>query len=204
MAKWAEGATLYAGLAHTAPPLTLPCAAVVPRPGDIAVTESSPRKRRIDTHDKTMAKSPGKRLLQNKVQSFNYLCGTIKRTLLNRAQQEIILKFYKVLAVPALLYDSECRTVTKQHRQQIESSEMWFLRSVAGCRRTDEKRNTEIRQNLKKIFNLGEKIRECQQNYFERILRMPTYRIPRKIFNYHPKGRRDRGRPPMRWMDQFA
>jgi hypothetical protein len=74
---------------------------------------------------------------------------------------------------------------------------------MAGCRRTDKKRITDIRQNLK-IFNLGYKIREYQQNYFEYILRMPTYRIPRKIFNYHPKGRRDTGRPPMRWMDQFA
>jgi hypothetical protein len=77
---------------------------------------------------------------------------------------------------------------------------MRFLRSVTGYRRTNKKRNTDIRQNLK-IFNLGEKIREYQQNYFEHILSMPTYRIPRKIFNYHLKGRRDRGRPPMRWMD---
>jgi hypothetical protein len=80
---------------------------------------------------------------------------------------------------------------------------MRFLRPVAGCRRTDKKRNTDIRQNLK-IFNLGQKIREYQQNYFEHILRMSTYRIPQKILNYHPKGRGDRGRPPMRWMDQFA
>jgi hypothetical protein len=25
-----------------------------------------------------------------------------------------------------------------------------------------------------------------------------------KILNYHPKRRRDKGRPPMRWMNQFA
>jgi hypothetical protein len=70
--------------------------------------------------------------LQNKLQRFNYLCGTIKRTLLNRAQQETILKFYKVLAVPAVLYGSECWTFTKQQLEQIESSEMILLRSVAG------------------------------------------------------------------------
>jgi hypothetical protein len=80
---------------------------------------------------------------------------------------------------------------------------MRFLRSVAGYRRTDIKRNTDIRKNLK-IFNLGQKIREYQQNYFELIQRMPTYRTPRNIFNYYPKGRRDRDRPQMRWMDQFA
>jgi hypothetical protein len=77
---------------------------------------------------------------------------------------------------------------------------MGFLRSVAGYRITDKKRNTDIRHNFK-IFSLGEKIRKYQQNYFEHILRMPTYLICMKMFNYHPKGRRDRGRPQMRWMD---
>jgi hypothetical protein len=81
-----------------------------------------------------------------------------------------------------------------------QSSEMRFLRSVAGYRKIDKKRNTDIRQNLK-IFNLGQKIREYQQNYFEHILRMSTYRIPLNIFNYHPKGRRDRCRPQMRWIN---
>jgi hypothetical protein len=56
-----------------------------------------------------------------------------------------------------------------------------------------------------KIVILRQKIREYQQqNYFEHILRMPTYQIPRKIFNYHPKRGRGSGRPPMRWIDQFA
>jgi hypothetical protein len=49
-----------------------------------------------------------------------------------------------------------------------------FLRSVAGYRRIDKKRNTDIRQNLK-IFNGGEKKKEYQQNYFEHILRLPMY-----------------------------
>jgi hypothetical protein len=55
--------------------------------------------------------------LQNKLQRLNYLCATIKHTLLNTAQQDTILKFYKVLAVPAFLYGSECWTLTKQQFQ---------------------------------------------------------------------------------------
>jgi hypothetical protein len=85
------------------------------------------------------------------------------------------------LAVPALLFGSECGTSTKQQLQQIESSEIRFLRSVAGYRTMDTKINTVIRQNLK-ILNLGQKIKKYQYNYFEHILRMPTYRIPPKIF----------------------
>jgi hypothetical protein len=34
----------------------------------------------------------------------------LKRTLLNKSQQEITLNFYEVLAVPAVLYGRECRT----------------------------------------------------------------------------------------------
>jgi hypothetical protein len=79
----------------------------------------------------------------------------------------------QVLAVPPLTYSSECWTLIEQQLQQIESSEMELLRSVTGYRRTDKKRNTDIRQDLN-IFNLGKKINYCQQNYFEHILRMPT------------------------------
>jgi hypothetical protein len=91
---------------------------------------------------------------------FNYLCGTITHTSLNKSQQETVLKFSKVSAVPALLYGSKCYTLTKQQLQQIESSEMRFLRSVAGYRRGNKKRNTDIRQHLN-IFNPAEKSQKC-------------------------------------------
>jgi hypothetical protein len=45
--------------------------------------------------------------LENKPQRCNYLRATTKRTLLNKTKRETILKFYKVLAVPFLLYDNE-------------------------------------------------------------------------------------------------
>jgi hypothetical protein len=37
------------------------------------------------------------------------------------------------------------------------------------------------------MFKPTEKINEYQQNYFDHILNMPTYRISRKVFDYHPK-----------------
>jgi hypothetical protein len=37
-----------------------------------------------------------------KLQMFNYLCGTITHTSLNKSQQETVLKFSKVSAVSAL------------------------------------------------------------------------------------------------------
>jgi hypothetical protein len=54
------------------------------------------------------------------------------------------------------------------------------------------------------IFNLGDKVKECQQNYLEHILRMPTNRIHRKLFTHRLKGRRRIGRLPKRLKDHFV
>ncbi|KAJ4450851.1 hypothetical protein ANN_02282 [Periplaneta americana] len=139
---------------------------------------------------------------QRKLQNFNQICGSIKRTLLNKTRKETILKFYKVLAVPSLLYGSECWTLPENQKHKIEVSEMRFLRSVAGCRRTDRQYNETIRDELN-IFNLNNKIKEYQEKYYEHIQRMPEYRNPKKILEYKPKGKTDRGRPAKRWRDQF-
>jgi hypothetical protein len=65
----------------------------------------------------------------------------------------------------------------------------------------DKKRNIDIRQELN-IFNLGEKVKEYQHNYKEHILRMPTYRIHRTLFDYRPTGRRERSTTE-KMKDQF-
>jgi hypothetical protein len=72
--------------------------------------------------------------------SVTHFTGTIKCTLLNKSQQETILKFYKVLTVPPLLCGCERWILTKQQLQEIESSEMIFLISVVACRRIDKRR----------------------------------------------------------------
>jgi hypothetical protein len=53
--------------------------------------------------------------------------------------------------------------------------------------------------------NLGDKMNECQNNYFEYILRLSTSKIPGTVFDYPPKRRRrERGRLRKRWKVQFA
>jgi hypothetical protein len=69
--------------------------------------------------------------------------------------------------------------------QQIKSSHMRFLRSVAGYIRIDKKRNTDIRQNLE-TFNLGYKIKEEHQNYFEQILKNSNLLNPSENIQLSP------------------
>jgi hypothetical protein len=53
------------------------------------------------------------------------------------------------MAVPMLTYASENWTINLSDKKKIESAEMKFLRSVAGCTVLDQKRSTDIRSELK-------------------------------------------------------
>lgn len=50
------------------------------------------------------------------------MCGTIKLTLCH-TRRDTNLKFYKAIAVPTLLYGSECCTLTKGLQKRIGSIE---------------------------------------------------------------------------------
>ena len=45
--------------------------------------------------------------IQIKINRFQAICGTINRTLGRKTRKETQMKFYKVMAIPTLLYGSE-------------------------------------------------------------------------------------------------
>jgi hypothetical protein len=55
------------------------------------------------------------------------------------------------MAKPTLLYGSECWTLTKGQKSRLEAEEMRFLRSVAGYRLIDHRRNEDTREELQII-----------------------------------------------------
>jgi len=58
------------------------------------------------------------------------------------------MKFYKVVARPSLLYDSETWVTKKRDMTRLEAAEMRFLRSVTGYTSLDKIRNEDIKQTL--------------------------------------------------------
>lgn len=139
---------------------------------------------------------------KEKIEKFNYINGTIRRTLKSKARKDTLLKFYKVMSVPSLLYGSETWVMKKRDASRLQTNEMKFLRSVAGYRKIEHKRNEEIREELE-IYELNNKIEEYRNTWMSHISRMQEDRIPYKFWKYKPRGRRDIGRPAKRWMDQF-
>ena len=57
------------------------------------------------------------------------MCGTISRTLKGKTQ---FIKFYKVMAVPFLMYGSENWSLNQSDKREIEAAEMRFLRPMSG------------------------------------------------------------------------
>jgi hypothetical protein len=45
--------------------------------------------------------------INNKIQKFQMVCGTISRTLENKTRKDTLMKFYKTMTVPTLSYGSE-------------------------------------------------------------------------------------------------
>jgi hypothetical protein len=90
-----------------------------------------------------------------------------------------MLKFYKVMAVPMLMYGSENWAMNKAHRT-VEAAEMKFLRYVAGYTLKDQVSYDNIRQQLG-IFNINDRIRQNKKNWHEHILRVDPRRITKQI-----------------------
>ena len=78
---------------------------------------------------------------------------------------------------------------------------MRFIRSVAGYRLADRKRNTEIREELN-MPELNSIINTYRDKWKAHLMRMDRNRLPNIMYRYRPNGRRGIGRPRSRWKDQ--
>ena len=58
--------------------------------------------------------------------------GTISRTLNGKTQLSTQIEFYKVMAVPVLIYCSENWSLNRSDKRKIEAAEIRFLRPIAG------------------------------------------------------------------------
>jgi hypothetical protein len=70
-----------------------------------------------------------------KIKKFQNICGTIGRTLKGKTRKDTQIKLYQVMAVPTLLYGSECWTMRKRH-VNTTSSRNAILKICKGMHKT--------------------------------------------------------------------
>jgi len=72
----------------------------------------------------------------------------LKRNLTNKTRKDTQFKFYKVMAVPVLLYGCETSAPNRSDKRKMETAEMRLLIHDAGYTRRDEISNLTIRSEL--------------------------------------------------------
>jgi hypothetical protein len=79
--------------------------------------------------------------------------------------------------------------------------EMKFLREILGKTRRDKIRNDDIREQ-QKVDDIKNDTERNRLKWYGHVMRMADERIPRRTLEMKLRGRRPRGRPRTRWMDQ--
>ena len=81
--------------------------------------------------------------------------------------------------------------------------EMDFLRRSVRHSRLEKIRNTIIRKELNVTNSVIDYFTYKQLNWYGHIRRMPEEKIPRRVWELCPPGRRGRGRPRNTWMQEI-
>ena len=112
------------------------------------------------------------------------------------------LKVVNATMMPSLLYGCEVWSLTKQQQGKVQATQMSVLRRIQGVSRLDRWRNEDIRQQLGQegVLDL---IRTRQEKWKCRLEEMSSDRTTKRVYVGVMEGRRPRGRPRMRWTDNF-
>jgi hypothetical protein len=70
----------------------------------------------------------------------------------------------------------------KDKKSRLEAAEMRFLRSVAGYRLTDHRRDEDIREEIQ-IKDINSRIKDYQIKWLQHLERMEQNRIPKLLLN---------------------
>jgi hypothetical protein len=137
--------------------------------------------------------------------SCYYSCGKLmKSRALNR---NLKLKIYKSLIGPVVTYGCEAWTITTRDEQHLRIFERKILRKIFGPIQ-DKDRSWRIRMNheLNELIGNADIVRFIKSRriaWLGHVMRMDEKRIPKRVFKWKPTGRRIRGRPRKRWVEDI-
>ena len=107
---------------------------------------------------------------------------------------------YKTAIKPAMVYGAECWAVRKKEERKLHTTEMRMLRWARGKTRLDHVRNVDIWKEAH-MYPMAEFLREKRLRWFGHVQRRDKDDSTRKILQMEVDGKRNRGRPKLRWRD---
>ena len=125
----------------------------------------------------------------------------MKSRALNRSSK---LQLYRNLIRPAVTYGCETWTLTSRNEQKLRIFERKILKKIFGPVQ-DGNVIWRIRKNheLNELIGNADIVRFIESRrmaWLGHVMRMDGGRMPRRILEWKPMGRRIRGRPRKRWI----
>ena len=110
----------------------------------------------------------------------------------------------KCLVWPVLMYGCEAWTLRKEEEQRINAAEMWLYRRLLQISWKDKRTNDSILEELSTNRVLLQEINKRKLKYLGHAVRNPKTDLMATILQGRVEGRRNRGRPPMSYMDNIT
>ncbi|KAJ4439417.1 hypothetical protein ANN_07541 [Periplaneta americana] len=143
--------------------------------------------------------------MRQRIAGGNRCLRALNKTLRARCiSKKAKLTLYKTVVRPIVLYGSETWTLSKKMEQQLMTWERKILRKIYGSKYENGhwriRYNTELKTQYKSPDIVAE-IKARRLEWLGHVIRMNDQRIPKKILNTKPEGRRNIGRQKLRWLD---
>jgi Reverse transcriptase (RNA-dependent DNA polymerase) len=112
-------------------------------------------------------------------------------------------KIMDTCILPALTYGSETWTLTKDLENKLKITERNMERRILGIKLIDKVRNSTIREKTK-IIDVIKRTKESKWSWAGHIARRMDDRWSKALTDWQVyQGKRQRGRPKTRWMDEI-
>jgi len=111
--------------------------------------------------------------------------------------KETKFNIYKTLIRPVLLYGSETWPTTKSDEHKV-------FRTILVAKWENGLLSRKYNFELDREFgppNIVAQVKVNRLRWAGHVARMSSTRAPSILFNHDPEGRKDRGRPKLRWID---
>lgn len=143
--------------------------------------------------------------MRHKIAAGNRCLRALNKTMSSRyISKKAKLTLYKTVVRPIVLYGSETWTLSKNMEQHLMTWERKILRKIYGPKFENGCWRIRYNTELKIQYNSPDIVAEIKARRLEwlgHIIRMDDSRIPKKILNSKPEGKRNVGRQKLRWLD---
>lgn len=147
-----------------------------------------------------------KKEIQNRLQKGNKCMYKLRNVMNSKLlSRNAKIRIYKSVLRPVVLFGSETWTMGKSEQKMLAIWERKCLRRIYKGKKVGETWQRRSNKELKELFDQPDiigTVKGSRLRWIGHLERMKNERVPKKIIESGIGGKRIRGRPKVRWMDE--